>query len=683
VFLVGLVFLASMLWATGGRPSLPLDDSFIYFQYARQAATGHPFVYQPGEAPTTGATSLPWMAALAAGSLLGFDGKAMIFLAMILGGLLLAFTVRESAAASAALAPEGEGSRFPLAGWLVLLSGPLEWGAWSGMEIAYFTAALAWTFLEVAAARGRPSPRAAVAAAVLATARPEGALLALVTAGLWLVRALPDREARRHLAWAALPAGAAFVQPLVNLLVTGDARSTGYVAKTLLAAPGVGLFDALRIALLRAASLGAALFGGIAPFANGRGLYAYDSEAAALFVAPGAAALFLIGVLPAAAREWRDRRPGPALLAIAWIGTILVATCVLEEPDAHYSRYQMPVLPVFLVFVAVGVARLGRALAGAGAGLSALANGLRGWLLLAGAVSVAFFAGAFGDNSADIDRMQIRFGETLRTTLPPGSVVAINDAGAIAYFSGRRTLDLIGLTTPGFAGLWSQGTGVLGEKLEALPPEDRPGWFCFFPNWFDFDGVGLLRRVGSVRLLAPSIVDAEKVLAVADWSLAGSGDWPRIGGEGARVVDRLDVADPDSEREHRFTWRNGERGADGGSFLHRAAFVGHPEDEALDGGRTVLQEVDFEIARDPAQTAALVMRTPSGVRQRVLVAVDGGAEQAVEVYAPGAGLFHEQAVAAVPPGTGRARVRIRLVEEAADSAPLLPVHFFCLVGAGE
>ena len=41
--------------------------------------------------------------------------------------------------------------------------------------------------------------------------------------------------------------------------------------------------------------------------------------------------------------------------------------------------------------------------------------------------------------------------------------------------------------------------------------------------WFELDGIGLLWRKGSVRLLRPSIVDAEKVLYRADWSMAGSG----------------------------------------------------------------------------------------------------------------------------------------------------------------
>jgi hypothetical protein len=677
VFAVGVVFLASMLRATGGRPSLPLDDSFIYFQYARQAAAGHPFVYQPGEAPTTGTTSVPWMVVLSLGSLLGFDGKAMIFLAMILGGLLLAACVRLAGNAELQLArAAGEDAPpralgMPLAALLVLLSGPLHWGAWSGMEIAYFAAAVVWTFAEVSRHAGRPAMRAALAAAVMATARPEGALLALVLVASWAVRALLDREARAGLGWAALPFAASFLQPLLNLALTGDARSSGLLAKTLLSLPGADAADVLRIALLRAASLAAALFGGIAPFADGRGLYAYESEGAVLWTPPGAGLLFLIGVLPEAAREWRERQPAAALVALAWICVLLVSTSALEEPDAHFSRYQMPILPVFLIWTAIGARRVGQR----------LAEGVRGWLAATAAVSVAFYAAAYGDNCQDIDRMQVRLGETLAETLPPDAVVAINDAGALAYFSGRRTLDLVGLTTPGMAGLWPQGSGVVWESLEARAPRDRPSWFCFFPNWFELDDLGVLRRVGSVRLLAPSIVDAEKVLATCDWTLAGSGDAPRLGAPGSRVVDRLDVADPTSERVHRFRWRNDERGADAGSFVRRAAFAGLPGDEAIDAGRSVFGEVEFELARDALSAASVVLRTPGGIRQRVLVSVDGGAERAVEIYAPGGGTFHEQSVAALPAGGGAARVRIRLVDEAAGSAPLVLMHVFALAGA--
>jgi hypothetical protein len=678
---IGLLFLCSMLRATGGRLSLPVDDSFIYFQYARQAVSGELFVYQSGDAPTTGVTSIPWVAILAGGVCLGFDEKSIVVFAFFVGAALLSLTARFAGKAERVLAKEATPARKDaFATLLVLLSGPLLWGAFSGMEIALFAAGVAWAFWEWCEAEGRLERRPAIALAFLATIRPEGALLALVALLLGGIGAILGREARRSLGWGALPILASVVQPLVNFAATGDFRSTGFLAKALFAAPGADLLDVLRTALLRAASLAGALLGPLAPLADGGGLYAYESEAASLFVAPGSLFLFALGALPALAHEVRERRPGGGTLALAWLAAIFVATSTLEEPDAHFSRYQMPILPVFLSFVAVGWRRVAAACEGRPPPLALLGEGARLWLLGFGAVSACFFCLAYGDNCEDIDRMQIRFGESLRETLEPEAVLAVNDAGAIAYFSGRKTLDLIGLTTPGFAGLWSEGSGALWEKLESLPPAARPSWFCYFPNWFELDQLGVIRRKGSIRLLTPSIVDAEKVLARADWALAGSGDTPRLapGEQGFRVLDRLDLADIDSERAHAFAVRDGSHGGSGGTFVRRAGFAGNEGSEVIDAGRTVLESMRFEIGRSAMEPALLVVRSLTGARARVLVSIDGAAEREIEIYSPGAGLFHDQIVSELPPGGARAKVALRVVPEPAASAPLLFAHVFSI-----
>jgi hypothetical protein len=48
----------------------------------------------------------------------------------------------------------------------------------------------------------------------------------------------------------------------------------------------------------------------------------------------------------------------------------------------------------------------------------------------------------------------------------------------------------------------------------------------------------------------------------------------------------------------------------------------------------------------------------------------------VELYAPGGGRFHEQALATIPPGAEPALVTIRVSPEPASSAPLLLTHLF-------
>lgn len=692
VVAAGLLFLASMLWFTGGHLSLPLDDSFIYLQYAKQTASGHPLVYIPGEAATSGATSLPWAGLLAVGALFGFTGKAAIPFAMILGGaafVLLLFRMErlsswldsasEESTEPGALPRETTRSgAFTFATLLVFFSGPLQWATWSGMEIPLFALALAWSFESFCRSTGRMNRKLALALAVLAVVRPEGAILALVASLATFVNAFTERRLEGT-PWIVLPLAAALAVPALLLLLTGDARSSGFLSKSLFATPQSDLLDLVRVALVRMRSLATTFSGFALPLPEGTGLYAYDAKFVGLWIVPGAAFFFALGAFPRVAEEVKARRIGPGTLVSAWTLLLLFVTAFLEEPDAHFGRYQMPILPLFLLFVAQGVRSL-ESFFREQNGLRSLGAGLRIALLAAGVLQTTFFALAFGDNCADIDRMHIRLADTVKRVVAPNEVVAVNDAGAIPYFSERRTLDLVGLTTPGFAGIWKEGSGTLYEALEELPPEKRPSWFCFFPNWFEFDGLGIWQRKGSVRLLTPSIVDAEKVLARADWTLAGSGHFPSPAladsGSSLVVLDRLDVAERGSERAHHFQWTNGERGGDAGTFARRASWGSEGGAEIIDGGRTIFDSCRFTMARSNVRATLLVLRTVSGARQRVEVSVDGGERLPVEVYAPGGGRFFDVALCPLPAGENPAAIELRLVSAAAESAPLILAHVF-------
>ena len=87
VGLVVLVYLSLSLSISADPLLMPLDDTYIHFQYARQMAHGHPLVYHDGDPATSGGTSLIYPLLLALGELSGFDGWALAYWALALGAL--------------------------------------------------------------------------------------------------------------------------------------------------------------------------------------------------------------------------------------------------------------------------------------------------------------------------------------------------------------------------------------------------------------------------------------------------------------------------------------------------------------------------------------------------------------------------------------------------------------------
>ena len=97
LFLGGLQILAyyfvgSMLTPRPFSVACPQPDTLLYCQSAKQIALGHPFIFSPGEAPSTGCTSHLYPFLLAIPYLLGMHGATLLLGGFILNALLyLAF----------------------------------------------------------------------------------------------------------------------------------------------------------------------------------------------------------------------------------------------------------------------------------------------------------------------------------------------------------------------------------------------------------------------------------------------------------------------------------------------------------------------------------------------------------------------------------------------------------------
>jgi hypothetical protein len=214
-------------------------------------------------------------------------------------------------------------------------------------------------------------------------------------------------------------------------------------------------------------------------------------------------------------------------------------------------------------------------------------------------------------SAAGVQAQQVSLARWATTALPSDALVGVNDAGAFAYLSGRKTFDIVGLTTRSEARYWAAGAGSRFEHYErmALRNERLPTHFVVYPQWWEIApllGPQLAERTveGATVLGAPQMIAAP-----AKWDLLGSGERPEAGGT---VVDALDVADVESETEHAYDL-SGSRRSDDALVL---------AGDRLDGGRIERTRDRFELQMVPAGRLILRLGTTAPL-SFVAVKIDG------------------------------------------------------------
>jgi hypothetical protein len=360
-------------------------------------------------------------------------------------------------------------------------------------------------------------------------------------------------------------------------------------------------------------------------------LQANNGSGVLFYLAPLTLPLFLAGILPGAAAEGEERRPGPHLLTMIVLFVGLVSAALVVPRTWHWHRYLMPYYVLVLPFAALGLERILGLLATSAPGPTLRSLDRAGFLAYAGLAlpGTFYFLIAFAQNSADICFQQRSLAEWTRSNVPSGALMAVNDAGALRYYGNHPILDLEGLVSPAFTEARRHGSSSLYEALERLPEAARPRYLVVYPNWYDASFLKPHRLIHGTRILRQTIAGGNPMnVYEADWSLAGSGDIPsspELNGTlaGRTLVDRLDVADLADEAAHgyRFTSLEGQyqgilesQPADGG---------GEP---VMDGGRAISGTETFRVRQvTPGRDMALAMRSRGGFRVRLFVdGVDAG-----------------------------------------------------------
>ncbi len=502
LLVIGLILLASLVLAvflikeartTGGVTGVPLDDSWIHFQFARNLRNGHGFSFNPG-APTPGSTSLLWDLVLAVIGLGYVVPAKAIGMAAFVGAGVLAYLIGLQLRLSLPFAFAG--------GLLSLLIGRFAWLGPSGMETTLFAfvsllAIYAWFRVHSSSIPVRVSALFALAIAL----RPEGLLLAGLSYLDWLFHPLRDENLRNR-RWGALLrhvfVSSFVIVPILlfNFNLTGNLLPNTFYARS---------------------KTWGCQFG-----------WGYMRWIATTFFLdnPVAVGLSLVGLpLAALSRDWRSRR-GPHLLLL-WAVTLPLAYGVIAPcTTVYYLRYTAPVGPIYSVIAAAAAwkissasrarwdARRSRVVNVAIAGILVLAIGVGAFLTLGP------WATHYARSVSEINSMHIVIGRWLKNNTPSESVIALNDVGAITYHSDREIVDLVGLVSPEVLPyVMGRSPGTWDEGLSRFLAPRKPDYLVVFPSWYpqlvqELELTPLFR----VSLENPVIVSGEQMVVYRlDW----------------------------------------------------------------------------------------------------------------------------------------------------------------------
>ncbi|HEU4406851.1 MAG TPA: hypothetical protein VFS43_16405 [Polyangiaceae bacterium] len=678
---------ATILARNGGEPGVPLDDAYIHFQYARSLAEGRFYAFMPGEGYTSGATSLLWPAALAPFYLLGLRDTSIVWAAWALGWFFFALLVAEVMR----LAERLVGRATALGAAAATLGfGGYTWFAASGMEVTPLAWALAYTARLASEWHEGPERRAwplrqrlLVMAFVGPLVRPEGTLCSLMAAAALALFAPPvagpspgarqepsppaplpgerGREAggaggrrgwlARAFALAAL--AGPLVPPLINRALTGQFATTTTIVKWLPPNPyygGANLWVTVR----------ANLDTFVRVLLDGR-------EWSAIFVPAGSQPVALAAFCCIPYAGYRGRAPFRALLVLGLAASMALPTTYLSFLW-NRLRYLWP----FAFAWCIGLACLARALADAAA--SVRPRWASAAPLVAGALAgllahhLPWSMDDVATSAYAIHNQQVELGRWAAESLPASARIGVNDTGAIAYLSGRRTFDVVGLTTPREARYWVAGAGSRFEhyeRLEAESPSVLPTHFIVYPHWMSLDAV-LGRELTRATVTDQTILGGTTMVAYeARYDLLHTGARP-LGPDAALApLDELDVADLESEAAHAYDAPEG-----GGTEADNLAHVYEAgERRAADGGRGKRLYDGFTL-RAGVGPLRLVARlgAPQGARLRV--ATGGGAVAELEVPR---GAWNELSVA-LPPASGAGERRVEV--ESTDGRRFVSMHYW-------
>jgi hypothetical protein len=423
-----------------GTYTLHLDDAWIHQTYARNLANGNLFAYTD-DRPSTGSTSPAWTLLLAVGHALG--AKPVVW-ALALGFL---FHVLISTAVFHLSLSLFHNEKLAFASAiLTALEWHLTWSSLSGMETSLFVFMTLLFQLLLQTIPHKPVLLSLVGG-VMFLVRPEAALLFAIGA-LWIGSRL-QQEPKRALRVLGLMCLVFLLTILPNLafnmVVSGKPMVGTFYAKYVQWVMPWEPWKALRY-----------LWTVIQYFAM---------EGSLLLLFP----LSLLAIVLAA----HEHRTRIAPLVLWGIGLPIAYSFILPVLY-NRGRYVMPLIPIIIALGTWGAFKILNSVAYRRVGAAII--------VLSFVLMLVFWVNgiqAYALEVRVIESQHMEVAKWLKENSPADAVVATQDIGVLAYFSGRRLIDLAGLTEPEIIPVMHQP-----KRMGAYIREKGGTYVVVFPSYY-------------------------------------------------------------------------------------------------------------------------------------------------------------------------------------------------------
>jgi len=556
------VLVAYFLWreyTIAGVFGFPLDDGWIHAQFARNLALGHGFSYNPG-VPVSGSTAPLWTLLTATGYLVGGDA---VLSAKVLGVFFLGLSVYFAYVLVRAISGDAREALFSAV--LVASLPRLIWASLSGMEV---TLAVMLTLVGIMAhvLYTTPGDRrqyiATIAFGLATLARPEcavffvAALLDRVLTSLFIK--WRELAARDWIGPVAAHVGL-FLLVVAPFLLFSKRFGVGFLPNTVYA----------KACQWNAGVIAATASGNGAEFLRSFTVRPFDyflsflheslNNNPLLFVFAGFGFLRMVFSLPY--DESSRYRSFLIPIAIVMFPIAIGIFVPFGTADYQEGRYIAPVAPLMLIMGTVGMygaatyaARIFSEAKFMGRPARIVLERALIWFFMVVALFAQFRSGwyrgrLYGREVANIEQMQVSIGRWLDLNTPRDAVVAANDIGAIAYFSGREVLDTCGLISPEALRYLRPGERRDAAVYQFLE-ETRPDYAVLFPSWYPelINRRTLLDPVHRV-VLTDNVICGGPVMVVyeLDWSILEPDDVMIKQEEARRLAERLQKQASDEE----------------------------------------------------------------------------------------------------------------------------------------